>query len=231
MKTLEEISSAIVQIFKTEWNTREGQVVPEAADVKMGNDAVELDATILYADLKDSTGLVSGYKNWFAAEIYKAYLLGACEIIKNNDGVITSFDGDRVMAVFIGSSKNTAAAKAALQINYIVTQVINPKIIEIYPNSTYKVQQAVGIDTCKVFVARTGIRGDNDLVWVGNAANIAAKLCSIRSGYSSYLTTEVYDKMHDSSKLGGTNKEQMWTKLNWNEKGIPVYGSNWHWKP
>jgi hypothetical protein len=31
----------------------------------------------------------------------------------------TAFDGDRVMAVFIGDSKNTSAVKAALQINYV----------------------------------------------------------------------------------------------------------------
>ena len=33
----------------------------------------------------------------------------------------------------------------------------------------------LGIDTSKLFVARTGIRKSNDLVWVGRAANYAAK--------------------------------------------------------
>src|SRR5436305_868835 len=83
-------------------------------------EAVELDATVLYADLADSTGLVQGYKDWFAAEVYKTYLMAASELIKNNDGTITAFDGDRVMGVFIGGSKNSSAARCALQINHFV---------------------------------------------------------------------------------------------------------------
>jgi class 3 adenylate cyclase len=47
------------------------------------------------------------FKDWFAAEIYKSYLISACRIIRDNGGEITAFDGDRVMAVFIGNMKNT----------------------------------------------------------------------------------------------------------------------------
>ena len=114
MKTLAEIESEIVQILKTNWKRRKGQKVPEAEDVQLGNDAVEIEGTVLYADLKDSTGLVLGYKDWFAAEVYKCYLRVACEIIRNNGGTISAFDGDRVMAVFIGDSKNSNAAICAL---------------------------------------------------------------------------------------------------------------------
>ena len=48
-------------------------------------------------------------------------------------------------------------------------------------------KQSVGIDTSELFVARTGIRRANDLVWVGRAANHAAKL-SARSGSVSQIT-------------------------------------------
>lgn len=65
-------------------------------------------------------------------------------------------------------------------IDYAVTQIINPKILEKYPASPYTVRHAVGVDISQVFIARTGIRGSNDLVWVGRAANYAAKLCALR---------------------------------------------------
>ena len=117
MKSLDDISSEIRKILKTKWSIREGTVIPSTDTVKLDNDAVELDATILYADLKQSTNMVKNYKNWFAAEMYKCYLLACCELIKNNDGVITSFDGDRVMGIYIGDAKNSNAAKTALQIN------------------------------------------------------------------------------------------------------------------
>ncbi|MCW7494669.1 hypothetical protein ND861_18595 [Leptospira sp. 2 VSF19] len=232
MKTLDELRSDIKEILNTEWKTREGRVVPETSDIKLGNDAVELDGTVLYADMADSTGLVMGYKDWFAAEIYKVYLKSACEIIKNNDGVITAFDGDRVMAVFIGESKNTSAAKAALQINYVVRKVINAEIKNHYTTTSFQLEQAVGIDTSKLFVARTGVRGSNDLVWVGRAANYAAKLCDLRlNSYSSFITQEVFDKLHDSAKFGGEEKKSMWEKVYWEDRGISVYRSSWWWQP
>jgi class 3 adenylate cyclase len=232
MKSHDDIKEEVEQILKTQWNRREGREVPEAENVQLGNDAVELNATVLYADLADSTGLVVGYKDWFAAEVYKAYLRGACEIIKNNNGTITAFDGDRVMAVFIGDFKNSAAAKTALQIKYLCKEVINPALKKEYPNSAFQVEQAVGVDSGKLLVARTGVRGSNDLVWVGRPANFAAKLCSLREGvYTSFITEEVFKTLNESSKFGGDHKQMMWEKVMWTQQGIPVYRSSWQWKP
>jgi len=232
MKTLAEIEAGIVGILKTQWKRRNGMKVPEAEDVLLGNDAVELEGTVLYADLEDSTGLVLGYKDWFAAEIYKCYLMAASELIRNNGGIITAFDGDRVMAVFIGDFKNTNAARCALQISYVVQKVINVKIKEHYKDTAYQLNQAVGIDTSNLFIARTGIRGSNDLVWVGRAANYAAKLCGLREGtYNTYITDEVFNRLHEEAKYGGDPKRLMWEKVMWHEKGIAIYRSSWWWTP
>ena len=232
MKTLSEIELQIAEILKTDWKKRKGQKVPEAEDVQLGNDAVEIDGTVLYADLEDSTGLVLGHKDWFAAEVYKCYLLAACELIRNNGGTITAFDGDRVMAVFIGDAKNSDAARCALQINYTVQKVINVKIKERYKDTSYQLSQAVGIDTSSLFIARTGIRGSNDLVWVGKAANYAAKLCNLREGsYNIYITEDVFDRLNETSKLGGDPKRLMWEKVMWHDRGIAVYRSSWWWMP
>jgi class 3 adenylate cyclase len=76
--------------------------------VKLGNDAVKLSATVLYADLADSTKLVDGHTKQFSAEIYKTFLHCAAKIIRSEDGVITAYDGDRVMAVFIGDRRIAA---------------------------------------------------------------------------------------------------------------------------
>src|SRR5689334_20206574 len=127
MKKLAELQQTIDEILATNWQRRKGIKVPEAEEVKLGNDAVELSGTVLYADLVDSTGLVQGFKDWFAAEVYKTYLMASSELIRNNGGVITAFDGDRVMGVFIGDNKNSSAAKCALQINHLVSQEINPR--------------------------------------------------------------------------------------------------------
>jgi class 3 adenylate cyclase len=134
------------------------------------------------------------------------------------------------MAVFIGNRKNSDAAKAALQINWAVREVIGPGIKAQYPTTSFEIKQAVGIDTSSLFVAKTGIRGSNDLVWVGRAANFAAKLSAFRYGtYSSFITEDVFNKLEEKSKFGGNPRRSMWDKIMWQEMGITIYGSTWWW--
>jgi len=233
MGLADDLTSEVKSIFATMWKERDGQKIPEPIDVKLGNDAVKLNAAILYADLADSTGLVNSETKPFAAEIYKAYLHSASKLIRDEGGAITAFDGDRVMGVFIGDSKKSTAARCALKINYAVEKIINPAIKSQYAGKNYSVRHAIGVDSSEVLVARTGVWGANDLVWVGRAANYAAKLCALRTeGYSAWITEDVFTSMEKNSKYGGANKnELMWKEFNWTGKGIKVYGSNWVWTP
>ena len=229
MSLVEDYTEAVEKIFDDVWKTREGRKVPESGEVALGNEAVELEGTVLYADLDDSTNLVDNYEPEFAAKIYKAYLSCAAKVIRSEGGEITAYDGDRIMAVFIGDEKDDSAARSALKINYTVKKIINPLLEEYYPDEDYCVKQVVGIDTSDLFIARTGIRGSNDLVWVGRAANYAAKLCSLTSDYPSGLTASVYENMNDSVKY--SDGETMWESFTWNSmNGMTIYRSTWRWK-
>jgi class 3 adenylate cyclase len=143
------------------------------------------------------------------------------------------------MGVFIEGAKNTNAAKAGLKINYFTTHILAPAFDQFYKKVFplgLSLNQTVGIDTGKVMAVRSGIRSNNDLVWVGRAPNIAAKLSSIReSGYSTYITKSVFDVLADSSKNGGEPKRLMWESRGWakgKEFGAgTVYRSGWEWKP
>lgn len=225
----DDLQTEVKKLFRDAWTTRDGRVVPESEDVKLGNDAVKLDGTVLYADLDGSTNLVDRYKPEFAAEMYKSYLHCAAKIIRAEGGIIASYDGDRIMAIFIGDWKNSTAARTALKITYAVREIINPAIKSQYPKETFAIEQIVGIDTSSLFVARTGIRGSNDLVWVGQAANYAAKLSS-RSGPPSQITAAVYDKLIEGSRIGANGKN-MWIKTSAAEIGNKtIYTSTWQWE-
>ena len=228
MSLVKDYSKEVRKIFRETWTTRKGRKVPEPEDLGLGNDAVELDGTVLYADLDDSTNLVDSYQSKFAAKIYKAYLSRAAKVIRSENGIITSYDGDRIMAVYIGDEKDTRAARSALKINYTVTEIINPILKKCHPETKYRVKQVVGIDTSKLFVARTGIRTSNDLVWVGRAANYAAKLCLGSSRHPSRLTKAVYDKLSDSVKYADDGKRTpMWKRSTWNN--MTIYRSTCTW--
>lgn len=229
MSLNDELNAYVQKTVNEQWERRAGQKVPDTDDLPLKNLAVELDATVLYADLASSTKMVKGYNNWFAAEVYKSYLYCAAKIIRARGGIITAYDGDRVMGVFIGDSKNSDAAKCALQINWATKHIVNAKIIEKYPDSNFTLKQRVGIDTSKLFVARTGIVGSNDLVWVGNAANNAAKLAALDPEYPTYITAAVYNMLLETSKFGGNPKRDMWTNLGTGDMGYQIYGSTFWW--
>ena len=228
--TKKELLEEARETFRENWDVRDGRKVPEPHDLKLTNDAVRIEATVLYADMADSTGLVKRFKAEFAAEIYKAYLRGVSRIIQKNGGEITAFDGDRAMAVFAGDAKDTSAAKTALNINAFV-KALNSEIQASYPSTTFVLAQTVGIDTGVLFVARTGIRNNNDLVWVGPAANNAAKLCGVGGvGGPSRITETVFSRLREEAKFGGNPKKNMWEKMMWDEMGLVIYGSDWWWE-
>lgn len=224
----DELTTFCHDVFHGKWETTEGKKVPdEDSKLTLKNTAITIEGTVLYADLSGSTAMVDGYKNWFAAEIYKTYLYCCARIISAEGGVVTAYDGDRVMAVFIGGSKNTNAAKAALKIRWAVDNIIMPKKNERYKDDKFSLKHVTGIDTCELFVAKTGARGANDLVWVGKAANYAAKLTSLPATYT-YITARVYEKLAAEAKT--TNGKSMWEKVTWNTfNNDTIYRSSWHW--
>lgn len=119
-----------------------------------------------------------------------------------------------------------------MKMHWAMLNIIRPSLKKHYPDDTYVPKHVVGIDTSDLFIARTGVRGANDLVWVGRAANYAAKLASLPESCGTYITSDVYNKMNaevkNSDNGGGKN---MWETLIWNEfDNSTIYGSTWMWQ-
>lgn len=228
----DELKSEVDGIFRGRWTTRNGTTVPELSELGLGNDGIYLESTVLYADLRESTKLVNAQSLIFAAEVYKAFLHCAYRIIKAESGTITAYDGDRIMAVYLGDYKNSSATKTAQKIKFAVTNVVNPSLKKVYDTKDYVVQHRVGVDTGKLLVARTTVRGNNDLVWVGPAANYAAKLAAIHGDFASYISKAVYSMISKEAKFHSKTGEDMWTPLTWTgPDGTPtaIYGSDIGW--
>lgn len=226
MSTKLDLELTVKKIFREQWVEIDGRAVPDDNSVTFGNDGINLKGTVLYADLAESTKLVDAQIKTFAAEIYKTFLHCAAKIIREHNGVITAYDGDRIMAVFIGDYKNTSAVKAALKLNYIVRDVIMPAKNAQYPDNPYVLKHVVGIDTSELFVAKTGVRGANDLVWVGKAANHAAKLAALPDTFATYISSATHNVLNEEAKISST-KKNMWEQVRWTFNNSTIYRSNW----
>lgn len=238
MALLDDIYSDISTTISTKWNQRKGNKIPSTEDIALSGGAVELDATYLYADLAKSSQIAKTFDRRIAAKIFKSFHTTTCRLIRAHDGTVLSFDGDRILAVFHGNSKNTSAAKAALKINYVVTSIIRPEFESKYDsvrNADFRISHGTGIDTGTVLIVRAGARGTNDLVSIGRGPNLAAKLSDIRESgdYRTYITASVYNILHESAKFGGDPKRDMWESRSWTflDDEISIYRSSFWWKP
>lgn len=227
-----ELTEHVEKIFDDQWEETDGRTVPAPENLLLGeNDATKLArATVLYADLDGSTDMVSRYQWWKCAEVYKAYLHCTGKIIRAEGGTITSYDGDRVMAIFIGDNQSSSAAKCGLKINYAVKKIINPCFKKRYGDESFEIKHVTGIDASPIRAARTGIRGSNDIVWVGRAANYAAKLSALSPDFPTRITKTVYDDLSSDAKEGGTPRRSMWGHATWTSMNdMDIYRSTWTW--
>ncbi|MFF1511957.1 adenylate/guanylate cyclase domain-containing protein [Streptomyces sp. NPDC058326] len=231
----DDIRADLDKMVGNPWSIRNGNVVPGTDDVGLySNDAVKLDAVYLYADLLGSTKLARDFSPEVAGKVIRASLRTASTIIKKFGGEIRSYDGDRVMGIFIGGSKNSNAAKTALKIKYAMEHLVQPALYGQLPSlrtASFLPRMCVGIASGEVFIARAGVRDRSDLVSIGRAPNVAAKLSDIREEpmYSTYITSQVYNMLSEETKF--SEGVDMWRLIRREVGGetMTIYRSTYWW--
>lgn len=111
-----DTTSGIQSVLAEAWAISKGVAVPKTDAIVMKNGGRRVDATYVYADLAESTWLAQNIKDEIAGKVIRVYLNAAARLLRHFEGEIRSFDGDRVMAIFMGKSKNTDAVRAAFAI-------------------------------------------------------------------------------------------------------------------
>lgn len=232
---MEEFESKLDQILYADWDTQDARVVPKTEDVKQYNGAKKLNATYLYADMADSTLLVKRFEPEMAARIIRAYLRIAVDCMRAKGGHIRSFDGDRVMGIFIGDRRRNDAVDAAFNISWVVEKTLNSKLdTKLWDSQEkWKVSHRAGIDDGETFIVRGGARNNSDLVSIGDAPNVAAKLSGIRDELGSItITSRVYDYLFERNLKH--EEESKWFKRSDSVVGphsVSTYNSSWMRRP
>lgn len=236
----DNVCASAGRVISTRMDLRtEASKVPDAEDIALEkNQGVYIDGCYVYADMADSSALGQSVKKPVAAKIIRSYINGAADILRHYGGEVRSFDGDRVMAIFIGSDKETKAVRAALGVNWFVSQFLADRIdsawTDLKEKNIFTLAHRIGIDTGEALLTRTGVRGDNDLISVGAEPNVAAKLSDLKGSYSLYITKEVYDPMSNDVAYF-ENGSPMWHQLHapqsFGGSYRTVLGSTAYWQP
>ena len=229
------VEYTVREILTATWDITNGIVVPETENIVMKNGGRLVDATYLYADLAGSSKMASTLAKETTAKIIRAYINTASRILREFDGEIRSFDGDRVMAIFMGEDKETKAVKAAYAINWAVMMVLRPAIKENWSDGEdfCDIQHGIGIDTGEALIVRGGVRDNNDLISIGVAPNRAAKLSEIRDSHPITITPEVHEQLSTQVRIW-IDGESFWhpTTVRNDDGGLDtLYRSQGWWKP
>lgn len=209
----QDLSKAVDAILGKAFTQRTGRVIPRTDDVGF-DQAVKVKATFLYADLKDSSGLVKACQAPTVGKVLRVYLAVAARIVKRHGGHIRSFDGDRIMAVYIGSGAANRAVTTGLQLKWACENIIQPQLERQYKairDAGWKVQPATGIATGDALLVRGGVRQHSDLVAVGLAPNLAAKLSDLRRP-AAHLKVDGSTRHLLTAPLSGQRAVVTWTK-------------------
>jgi len=183
-----------------------------------GNTGLAGEFSFLYVDMRGSSTYTDAHRLQTITKIYKAFHHCMVECVKEFEGNVRSFDGDRILAVFGGEEKVNNAIECAMKMTGCRYDILQPKIENALGNDSFSL--GIGISTGNVMVVKAGVGYDKntrDLIWIGNAPNLGAKLSDkADSPFSIYICKETFGRIQDRNRYTNKNgtKVDMWTKAN-----------------
>jgi len=158
---------------------KEVDYIPSESQLTFTN-GFYVNATSLFVDLRDSTSLSRNHKRPVLAKIFKSFISEVIAIMNaNRNCKYINIDGDCVSGVYDTFYQEDIASVLddAIKINTLI-EILSCK----FKKKGYsEIRAGIGIDYGRLLFVKTGFEGSglNDVAWMGNALNIAAKLSGI----------------------------------------------------
>jgi adenylate cyclase len=169
-----------------------GLVIPGLEDLRLGESRA-LDMVMLYIDIRGYSLKTHLAQESSMVRILNSFLTEMCRIVSDYGGTVADVSGDRVMAAFGNPTRlkkpHQDAVECALMMQTVIVNAINPLLSRLKYG---QLSCGIGMDAGRVLVARFGYRNVNHLVFIGDPANIGAKLEDRAEGGEILMTEQVY---------------------------------------
>jgi adenylate cyclase len=151
--------------------------------------------TVLFADIRGFTEICEQTAPGDVVNMLNNYLSIIIERLVANGGMINKFAGDNVMAVWNAPQYQQEHAKLAVKAAWEVQQAI----LELQRNapSLRRVQFGIGINTGGALVGNVGSAGRAEYTVIGDAVNLASRICSAAPGGEVWIGSETYNMVSD----------------------------------
>jgi adenylate cyclase len=217
MATHQEILDKVDEYLNEAYVQEDARTVPKRTDLTFGNTVKKIGHTVvLYVDMRKSRRILSDASNFWSVKVHRAFLLALTHCVEYRDGHMRSFNGDGILAFFVGENAASRGVRAAMDTKAFVLQInehLNAEGVD-------PIDFGIGIAQGGILVAKSGKSGDDwtkqDLVWIGLPIYLAVELSEFgQQPNNIWISNNVRTSIGKENHLGVVNDKagnSIWTK-------------------
>ena len=160
----------------------------DAGNLQLGGEQRE--ATIMFADIRGFTKMSETMSPKEIVDMLNAHLGVAIDKVLANGGMVNKFAGDNIMAVWNAPQPQTEHARLACKAACEIQRGLEE--LQAKDPSLPKAQFGIGINTGLVVAGNVGSSGRTEYTVIGDAVNLASRICGVTPGTEIWIGPETY---------------------------------------
>jgi adenylate cyclase len=170
------------------------EIVNRADAGELGLGGEEREVTVLFADIRNFTQISEQLSPEATVKMLNTYLSVVVDAVVQNDGIVNKFGGDNIMAVWNAPQSQREHALLAVKAAWEAQQKVT--LLQHDPQLP-PVKFGIGINTGKALAGNVGSIGRAEYTVIGDAVNIASRICSNTNGGEVWIGAETYHQTKD----------------------------------
>lgn len=173
-------------------------------ELKLGGE--EREVTVLFADIRNFTTISESMTPDAVVQMLNLCLPGMIEAITDNDGLVNKFAGDNVMGVWNAPQSQTNHALLAVKAAWEAQK----RMADIGKDNPLfqQVKFGIGINTGPALAGNIGSSGRAEYTVIGDAVNLASRICGVAPGGEILVSPETYRQLKDSIEAEGQEPQR-----------------------
>lgn len=159
-----------------------------------------VDATALFVDIRDSSKLIDAHNRPALAKIYRSFISEVIAIMNGNQNCkFINIDGDCVSGVY--ETPQMSDIDRVFEDSYTISSLIDILNCKLKKKKITEIKIGIGMDYGRLLLIKSGFSGSglNEVAWMGDALNTAAKLCNKANKeypYKILLSSNIYQNLN-----------------------------------
>jgi adenylate cyclase len=165
----------------------------ESGRLELGGERREV--TVFFADARGFTQMSEQALPESVVETLNKYLSAIVARVLTNDGMVNKFAGDNIMAVWNAPQHQKEHALLAVKTAWEAQQAIAE--LQEQDTALQQMQFGIGINTGEVIAGNVGSSGRSEYTVIGDAVNLASRICSAAPGGEVWIGEDTYQAVKD----------------------------------